>query len=246
MTWAEFHRKESQVQQKPRRNIHPIKPQVYPPFFHDPAVQTAYVQPSQSQPQLHCHQYLHQHDLIPAGSSPYVTPSDEVLYHIRTPSHYQWDESGRQLVQTKSSEMSVVSVPVSFLQAAASTSSHQYAHPRSRYGSGSHCPSHSVNRSTSEVVDPNSFSAFLTMRNVSIAGDDPESRRVMMAHIDEYIRLAESNPGVTKRHIRNAQRQLKMLVRRAEQDATSTPMMRSAAYVDMVQSYANTYVQHPQ
>jgi len=68
--------------------------------------------------------------------------------------------------------------------------------------------------------DPYSFSAFLTAKNVTIPGDDAGSRTVMMQYLDEY--LLTVTPSYPKRHVRNAQRQLKMLQRRAQQDSEGT------------------------
>mmetsp|Transcript_41582 Transcript_41582/g.67928 ORF Transcript_41582/g.67928 Transcript_41582/m.67928 type:complete len:669 (+) Transcript_41582:43-2049(+) len=64
--------------------------------------------------------------------------------------------------------------------------------------------------------DPYSFSAFLTAKDVTIPGDDAASRGMMMDFLNEYLaQVTNSHP---KRHVRNAQRQLKMLQRRAQQD----------------------------
>eukprot|EP00992_Anisonema_acinus_P014890 TRINITY_DN9508_c0_g1_i2.p1 TRINITY_DN9508_c0_g1~~TRINITY_DN9508_c0_g1_i2.p1 ORF type:complete len:423 (+),score=41.60 TRINITY_DN9508_c0_g1_i2:93-1361(+) len=64
--------------------------------------------------------------------------------------------------------------------------------------------------------DPYSFAAFLDGRGVTIDGDDPASRGLIMHHLREY--LASVTPEHPKRCVRNATRQLKMLERREAQD----------------------------
>jgi len=75
-----------------------------------------------------------------------------------------------------------------------------------------------------DVCDPHSFSAFLTAKKVNIPGDDLASRAAMMLYLEEY--LSTTTPSYPKRHVRNAQRQLKMLQRRAQQDGESAPSQR--------------------
>eukprot|EP00667_Euglena_gracilis_P001996 EG_transcript_1996 len=79
--------------------------------------------------------------------------------------------------------------------------------------------------------DPYSFSAFLTAKNVTIPGDDSGSRGVMMQFLNEYLNSV--TPSYPKRHVRNAQRQLKMLQRRAQQDEQGgSPTDSAEAFMD--------------